>query len=438
MCGITGVISLANKPILKTDLKRMCDIIAHRGPDDAGYLLFDSNLNFHPLTDSKFRGFSPTLNLIENAIEDGLEWKGFLGHRRLSIIDVSSAGHQPMSDRDKRVWIVFNGEIYNFKELRAELIREGYKFKTQSDTEVLIQAYLHWGINFIHHLNGMFAIGLIDSFAKKVYLIRDRYGIKPLYYCFYDESTIGFSSEIKSLVIYDESIRKVDKEAFLEYFTFQNIFTDKTFFQQVKLLPSASFLEIDLVTKKHNRISYWDYTFQEPTTSIQLKSYLNDLDDLFTQAVKRQMVSDVEVGSFLSGGIDSGAITSIATQYTDTLKTFTIGFDLNSASGIELGFDEREKSEFMSYLYKTEHYEMVLKSGDMERCLQSFSWHLEEPRVGQSYPNFYAAKLAGKFVKVVLSGTGGDELFGGYPWRYYRAAINNNFDDYINKYYNFW
>jgi asparagine synthase (glutamine-hydrolysing) len=146
----------------------------------------------------------------------------------------------------------------------------------------------------------------------------------------------------------------------------------------------------------------------------------------------------VEVGSYLSGGMDSGSITAIAATQLPLIKTFTCGFDLHSASGLELGNDEREKAELMSYLFKTEHYEMVLKAGDMERVLLKMAWHLEEPRVGQSYPNYYVAQLASKFVKVVLSGAGGDELFGGYPWRYYRAVVNDDFEQYIDKYYIYW
>jgi asparagine synthase (glutamine-hydrolysing) len=165
---------------------------------------------------------------------------------------------------------------------------------------------------------------------------------------------------------------------------------------------------------------------------------VEELDRLFKQAVNRQLVSDVELGAYLSGGMDSGSITAIAAQQFSYLKTFTCGFDLSSASGIELGFDERTKAEAMSARFKTEHYEMVLKAGDMERCLTKLAWHLEEPRVGQSYPNFYAAKLASKFVKVVLSGSGGDELFGGYPWRYYRGANSQSFEHYIDEYYLYW
>jgi len=183
---------------------------------------------------------------------------------------------------------------------------------------------------------------------------------------------------------------------------------------------------------------YWDFKLSERDHLSDEKEYLEELDRLFKQAVKRQLVSDVEVGAYLSGGLDSGSITSVASSCLPYIKSFTCGFDLHSASGLEMGFDEREKAEHMSYLFKTEHYEMVLKAGDMERCLPQLTRHLEEPRVGQSYPNFYISRLASKFVKVVLSGTGGDEIFGGYPWRYYRAVVNTDFEDYIDKYYLYW
>ena len=183
---------------------------------------------------------------------------------------------------------------------------------------------------------------------------------------------------------------------------------------------------------------YWDYDFRDPAQPADALAYREELDRLFQQAVNRQLITDVELGSYLSGGMDSGSVTAIAARAYPYMKTFTCGFDLSSASGIELGFDERAKAEAMSYHFKSEHYEMVLKAGDMERVLAKVAWHLEEPRVGQSYPNYYAAQLASKFVKVVLSGAGGDELFGGYPWRYYRAVVNSDFDEYANKYYSFW
>ena len=187
-----------------------------------------------------------------------------------------------------------------------------------------------------------------------------------------------------------------------------------------------------------HQYKYWDYNFQEPNQKVNEKEYIEELDRLFQQAVKRQLISDVEVGAYLSGGMDSGSITAIAAKHIPGIKTFTCGFDVSSASGLELAFDERQKAEFMSAKFKTEHYEMVLKAGDMERCLKKLSWHLEEPRVGQSYPNFYAAQLCSKFVKVVLSGSGGDELFAGYPWRYYRTVNSQNFEHFVDEYYVYW
>jgi asparagine synthase (glutamine-hydrolysing) len=205
------------------------------------------------------------------------------------------------------------------------------------------------------------------------------------------------------------------------------------------LLSPGHVMQISFQNDFKIKISkYWDFCFEEDKTIKSEKEYLDSLDSLFKQAVKRQLVSDVEIGSYLSGGIDSGSIVAIASQYFKELKTFCIGFDLSSASGLELSFDERDKAEHVSYRYQTEHYEMVLKSGDMKRCLPGLIWSLEDLRLGQSYPNFYASKLASRFVKVCLSGIGGDELFAGYPWRYYRTLRSKNFDDYIAGYYKYW
>ena len=427
----------------------MVDSIEHRGPDDAGYLFFhtgcrhEKNVSFYlNLTDDKFKHHSDLMPSIDSRnIKHELnlhDWDVYLGHRRLSIIDTSFNGHQPMSDLAKNIWVVYNGEIYNFKEIKKKLRKLGYFFKTNSDTEVIIYAYLAWGIDAIKYFNGMFAFALYDNNKKKIYLVRDRYGIKPIYYTIMPNKTILFASEIKAILQYKECPSSLDLEVLPEYFTFQNIFTDKTFHKNIQLLSPGFFVEIDLNSKNFVKKQYWDFCFKKTSVVKDENQYVEELDRLFTQAVRRQLVSDVEVGSFLSGGMDSGSITSVAARDLPYMNTFTVGFDLNSISGIELGFDERATAEYMSYLFKTEHYEMVLKSGDMERCLVDFSYHLEEPRVGQSYPNYYASKLASKFVKVCLAGTGGDELFAGYPWRYYRTIENKNFDEYIAKYYSFW
>ena len=469
MCGIVGALSLEQPFVEIKCAKAMTDKIAHRGPDDAGYLFFhtgcrhERKIDFHlNLSDKNFHNLAPLIPPIQDDYVqrelNSHDWDLFLGHRRLAILDLSPAGHQPMSDLSKNVWIVYNGEIYNFKELKQVLIKKGYTFKSNTDTEVVLYSYIEWGIECVNKFNGMFAFAIYDNFKKKLFLARDRYGIKPLYYTLTPHThTLIFASEIKSILEYPEYKSELDKKALLEYFTFQNIFTNKTLWKNIEILPAGHYIEIDLhlslstVTTPLSLTKYWDFDFSSPLQIKDEKEYIEELDRLFYQAVKRQLVADVKVGSYLSGGMDSGSITAIASNYfrnsdklslstvTDNyLKTFTVGFDLNSASGLELSFDERAKSEYMSYLFKTEHYEMVLKSGDMERCLPDFAYHLEEPRVGQSYPNYYAAKLASKFVKVVLSGAGGDELFAGYPWRYYRAVNNRNFDDYIDKYYKFW
>lgn len=406
MCGIAGLIHLDGAPVSPVVLQKMTDAIAHRGPDGEGHW-----------------------------IDGGVG----IGHRRLSIIDLSTGGHQPMASVDQRYILSYNGELYNHRELRATLQALGYRFRSQSDTEVVLYALSHWGVDALLRFNGMFALALWDRRERSLLLARDRYGVKPLYYA-HQGNTFAFGSEQKAITAIPTFARALDKPALLEYFTFQNIFTDRTLLKDVTLLPAGHFLQLELsgASPVIRRTQYWDYRFREPDQAASKAEYVEELDRLFRQAVNRQLISDVELGAYLSGGMDSGSITAIASQSFPDLKTFTCGFDLSSASGIELGFDERAKSEAMSARFKTEHYEMVLKAGDMERCLPKLAWHLEEPRVGQSYPNFYAAKLASKFVKVVLSGSGGDELFGGYPWRYYRGATSQNFEQYIDQYYLYW
>lgn len=406
MCGIAGLVHLDNVPASSAILQRMTDAIAHRGPDGEG---------------------------------QWIEGNVALGHRRLAVIDLSPAGHQPMLSEFQRHVLIYNGEIYNFRELRAELTLLGYQFRSKTDTEVVLKALMAWGAKALKRFNGMFGLALWDRQEQTLLLARDRYGIKPLYYS-QQGQRFAFGSEQKAIHAIPEFRRSVDRSALLEYFTFQNIFTDRTLMSDVKMLPAGHFALLDLKRRSPSLqlTQYWDFDFREPSESVDDQEYREELDRLFQQAVNRQLITDVELGSYLSGGMDSGSITAIAARSYPYMKTFTCGFDLNSASGIELGFDERSKAEYMSYHFKTEHYEMVLKAGDMERVMPKLAWHLEEPRVGQSYPNYYAAQLASKFVKVVLSGAGGDELFGGYPWRYYRAVVNDSFEDYIDKYYLFW
>lgn len=448
MCGICGVIEFGQRPLKTSQLQAMTSTLAHRGPDDAGYLVANyknSEDTVVEFTDQRFRHLSQLENIEESSAKKKLHekpWNLFLGHRRLSIIDISHDGHQPLANQSKEIWITYNGELYNYLALKSELLKCGYSFSTATDTEVILYAYQEWGIDVVKRFNGMFAFALWDKRNNLFFLVRDRYGIKPLYYTL-NAAGLVFASETKAIIRYMADTTRqpaLDHEALVEYFTFQNIFTDKTLHQNIHLLAPGHIWILNLNNPhlQPRRHQYWDFHFAEPANTLDQRPYIEELHRLFKQAVERQLIGDVEIGSYLSGGMDSGSITAIAAKSLPYLKTFTVGFDLHSASGLELAFDEREKAEHMSYLFKTEHYEMVLKSGDMERCLPHFAWHLEEPRVGQSYPNFYASKLASKFVKVVLAGVGGDELFGGYPWRYYRALVNDNFEHYIDQYYQFW
>ena len=418
MCGIAGVCNLNGQPVQQGLLKQMTDAIAHRGPDGEG-------------------------QYVDGPVG--------LGHRRLAVIDLSPAGSQPMANRQGDVTITYNGEIYNYRELRTSLEAKGYRFRSQTDTEVVLHSYEHWGEECVHKFNGMFAFGILDARPGgsqsqhanpnghgRLFLARDRYGIKPLYY-HYSNGLFLFASEIKALLKHPSIKARVCYPALSEYFTFQNIFTDLTLFEGIRLLPSGCTLTVDpLARQPLVQRRYWDYDFTRDDLGMSRQECAEEVLRLFDQAVTRQLVADVPVGSYLSGGMDSGSITAVASRHIPRMHTFTCGFDLSSASGMELAFDERPASEQMANLFKTEHYENVLHAGDMEQVLPDLIWHLEDLRVGQCYPNYYVARLASKFVKVVLSGGGGDELFGGYPWRYYSALPASTGDEFYRAYYDYW
>ena len=403
MCGICGVLSFDEQPIPSNQINQMTASIAHRGPDGEGVWV------------------------------DGFVG---LGHRRLSIIDLTPSGHQPMGNETGDVIIVFNGELYNHLELRLELEAAGHQYHSRTDTETVIHSYEEWGLDCLKRFNGMFAFAIWDNRTRKLILARDRFGVKPLYY-YLDKQRVVFGSEIKAILACPGIPRSVCLPALDEYFTFQNVLTDLTLFEGIKILPAGTFLTFDLQGQRApDPQSYWDFDLGQ-TQAISFEDATDELYRLFTRAVTRQLMSDVPVASYLSGGMDSSSITTIARRHLGRMMTFTGGFDLSSASGLELGFDERAQAEMISNLLKTEHYEMVLHAGDMENIMPELVWHLEDLRVGQCYPNYYLARLAGKFVKVVLSGAGGDELFAGYPWRYYRG-ISDEKGDYYRNYYKFW
>lgn len=404
MCGICGIFNLDGAPVAHGSIKAMTDALAHRGPDDEGRYM-DRNIA--------------------------------LGHRRLAVLDLTSAGHQPMSSQDGTIIIVYNGEIYNHLELKAELEALGYRFRSRTDTEVLLKGYEEWGLDVVERLNGMFAFGLWDGRTRTLYLIRDRYGIKPLYWTKAGNSFI-FASEIKAILTHPLVSARVNPDALNEYFTFQNLFRYHTLFKGINLLQAASIRWISEKGRKLRRRTWWDYDFTGRDEDMSVEDAREETLRLFRQAVVRQLRSDVPVGSYLSGGMDSGSIVAIAASHIPRLLTFTCGFDLSSVTGAEANFDERREAEIISCHFKTEHYQQVVNASDLSWALPTVMWHLENPRLGMSYPNFYVSRLASKFVKVCLSGAGGDELYAGYPWRYYHVLGALGRDHYLRQYYDFW
>jgi asparagine synthase (glutamine-hydrolysing) len=404
MCGIVGIYNKSKKPVYRQTLKNMSDKLAHRGPDG-----------------------------------EGLYLNGHLGlaHRRLAILDTSPKGNQPMTSKDGKWTIVFNGCIYNFLELKQELQSLGHEFVTGTDTEVIAEGLSAFGTKFFERFNGMFAIGAWNHEDESLYLSRDRYGIKPLYY-WIGENTICFASEIKAIIEHPDYHIDVNLNALNEYFTFQNVFAYHTLFEGVNMLPPANTVKVNETTEFIKHDSWWDYDFTMSDEDMSFELAQEKTKELFENAVTRQMISDVPVGSYLSGGMDSGSITAIASKHVDRLSTFTCGFDMSEATGREANFDERRDAELMANHFNTEHFEQVMNAGDIRWSLPRLVYHLEDLRVGMSYPNYYISRLASKFVKVCLQGTGGDELFGGYPWRYYKVFDSIDQEQFFDQYYDFW
>jgi asparagine synthase (glutamine-hydrolysing) len=405
MCGITGIFNTGGTTVSENVLKNMTNKIAHRGPDGEGIYIHE-NIG--------------------------------LGHRRLAILDTSALGNQPMASKNGEWIVVFNGCIYNYPELKKELISKGHSFISTTDTEVISEGLAAYGISFFERFDGMFAIAALHKPTKTLYLSRDRYGIKPLYY-WVGGKTVLFSSEIKAFMAHPEFKVEVNKTALNEYFTFQNLFSYQTLFKNVIMLPPANTVKVDsgvVSTLKHN--SWWNYDFSETDENMSFEDAKQETERLLKNAVKKQMISDVPVGSYLSGGMDSGSLTAIASQHVKRLTTFTAGFDMSSVTGVEANYDERRDAELMANYFKTEHYEQVINAGDLAWSLPRVVWHLEDLRVGMSYPNYYISRLASKFVKVCLQGTGGDELYGGYPWRYYRVFQSLDQGSFFDNYYGFW
>lgn len=364
----------------------MMSMMAHRGPDDEG-VYSNSRLS--------------------------------LGHKRLSIIDLES-GHQPMVAGDGRYAIVFNGEIYNYKELRRRLKEKGYAFVTQSDTEVLLHWVAEYGASGLTELNGMFAFALWDNYTKKLFLARDRLGIKPLYYCEIGKR-LTFASEIKSLLPWMEE-RRPNYNVIFEYLTFQNMLGDETFFEGVKKLTPGCWMEWSPGGIKSGR--YWDVSFPRDYAG-GMEDAVGEFRETLERAVHRHMVSDVPVGSYLSGGIDSSSIASIAArEVNNSFHTFTGAFT-DAAY-----YDERIGSRCVAGKIGAETHEVEIGPQDYVDSIEKVIWHLDEPTLGTgALPQFIVSRLVSEHVKVVLTGHGGDELFAGYQVNkavLIRETIKNN------------
>ena len=378
MCGIAGIADVTGRPVDRTLLQAMTTVQAHRGPDG-----------------------------------EALVCRGpvGLGHRRLAIIDLST-GDQPMSSEDGRVWIVFNGEIYNFRELRQELEAAGARFRTQSDTEVILRAYDADGPACVSRLRGMFAFAILDERSRRLVLARDRVGIKPLVYA-WDGRRLLFASEIKAIVEDQTVARDLDADALGEYLTFHYVPTPRTIFASVRKLPPASLLVLPLDGGAPEISRYWRLRFA-PDARIAEGEWSERLRGALSDAVRSHMVSDVPIGAFLSGGVDSSTVVALMAETSPTpVRTFSIGFD-------ETDFDELRFARQVAARYGTDHYELVVKPAALD-VLPTLAWHLDEPFADASaIPTYYVAKITREHVTVALSGDGGDETFAGYR-RYVQA-----------------
>lgn len=381
MCGIFGYTGFKKEELEKA--RRSLNTLSHRGPDQWGDW-YDDNI--------------------------------YIGHRRLSIIDLSENAKQPMEDHD--IVIAVNGEIYNFKELRKELEAK-YKFRSLSDSEVLLHGYKEWGIDeLLTKIDGMFAFCIYDRGKKNLYLVRDRVGIKPLYYseingCF------AWSSELKALEkLYHKSILELDKTASYDFLTYLYIPTPKTYYKNVYKLEPAHYLEINLHSYTAKKVCYWQLKPQKKSISLQEAAI--SLRTLINKSVKEQLVSDVPIGFFLSGGIDSSIVVAEATKFTENVHTFTIGFGQNKC-------DEFEYAELIAKHFNTNHKQKLLDHSYVLNNLNRLKEWYDEPFADTSaFPTFLVSKFSRESSKVVLTGDGGDEVFGGYNWYFKFSKLQEN------------
>ncbi|HAD59742.1 MAG TPA: asparagine synthase (glutamine-hydrolyzing), partial [Planctomycetaceae bacterium] len=390
MCGIAGAVWWNDQETVTREvLQRMTDAISHRGPDAEGHLYVERTQQ------------SPGVGL---------------GHRRLSIIDVAGS-RQPLGNEDGQIQIVFNGEIYNYRELRADLVQRGHTFATDGDTEVIVHLYEEYGLEFVQHLRGMFAFAVWDGVKDQLVLVRDRLGQKPLFFRM-DNGRLSFASELKSLLQIPNIPRVVDRESVLRYMTLQYVPSPHSILQGFERLPPAG-----MAVLKDGQLSlstWWSPPWNEPELSrTKISDWQEELRAELTEAVRLRLRSDVPLGAFLSGGIDSTVITGLMqTQLNEPVQTFSIGFPVKA-------FDERHYARQASEMLGTAHHESVV-SPDALELLPRLIWHYDEPYSDSSaVPTMYLSKMTREHVTVALTGDAGDELFCGYD-RYRAVRIANS------------
>jgi len=402
MCGIAGVFS--NKtPFNKAKVRKMLDSISHRGPDDSGIVAIDTNTN---------QVREDRSNLL-------------FGHRRLSILDLSSLGHQPMATKDKKIWITYNGEIFNFIEIRDGLRKKGYSFSSNTDTEVILYAYKEYGHDCIKMFRGFFAFCIYDFDKQELFLARDRLGSKPLKY-FFDGQTLAFSSEIQALLKLGISDKEIDYQSVSQFLSLKYIPAPGTIFKDIKKLPAGNFMIFNLNSKRLTIKQYWQPEF-EPKIDISYSDAKYKTKELLKDAINIRMISDVPVGVFLSGGIDSSIIVALlAEQSNQEINTFTVGFS-------DSKFDERSYAKRVSQQFNTNHTEFIVEPNlklDLEKIITNYDEPFADPSM---IPTYYLAKEVSNHVKVALGGDGADEMLSGY--KRYNIQKRNSFLNHLPSWY---